>query len=298
MAKLDRFFRNLRIMLNRLHELEGIGVKFVATQEGLDTATTYGKFAVQIMGVIAEFERGRIGERVRDSRRYRISQGCWPSGRTLYGYRWLANGQKWEVDESEADVVRYIYHLYLEEGLGTERIPFRLNEEGYQFLAKRESELLRARDNLDPHIGIELDDLELSIALLEKAVDGKSGRLLLTELGIRAESLPEDIITGSMLPAECAWDEPGTPEGSDFVRIGNAGPVLMMVDRPVEYCNLEIPRQTVEQNIRKTLESLGVRVYLFHDRAEIRGFIPTELMDIPHGTEHMKGEAIISSVRG
>jgi DNA invertase Pin-like site-specific DNA recombinase len=29
------------------------------------------------MGVIAEFERGRIGERVRDSLQYRIAQGHW-----------------------------------------------------------------------------------------------------------------------------------------------------------------------------------------------------------------------------
>ena len=131
-ARLDRFFRNLRVVLNRLHELEGLGIKFVATQEGLDTATPYGKFAVQIMGVIAEFERGRIGERVRDGRRYRISQGRWPSGATLYGYRWLPKEQKWEVDEKEAEVVRYIYHLYLDENLGTMRIPFCLDEQGYR----------------------------------------------------------------------------------------------------------------------------------------------------------------------
>lgn len=40
------------------------------------------RFAVQIMGVIAEFERGRIGQRVKDSRRYLISRGNWPGGRT------------------------------------------------------------------------------------------------------------------------------------------------------------------------------------------------------------------------
>jgi site-specific DNA recombinase len=60
-CKLDWFFRNLRLLLNHLHNLEQIGVKFVATQEGLDTSNAFGKFAVQIMGVIAEFERGRIG---------------------------------------------------------------------------------------------------------------------------------------------------------------------------------------------------------------------------------------------
>lgn len=131
-AKLDRFFRNLRLLLNHLYSLEQLGVKFVATQEMLDTSTPYGKFALQIMGVIAEFERGRIGERVRDSRQYLVAQGRWAGGRTLYGYRWLPKEQKWEIDEKEAEVVSYIYHLYLNEGMGTMKIPLRFNEEGYR----------------------------------------------------------------------------------------------------------------------------------------------------------------------
>ncbi len=137
-AKLDRFFRNLRLLLNYLHEFEQLGIKFVSTQEMLDTSTPYGKFAVQLMGVIAEFERGRIGERIRESRQYRKAQGNWTSGRTPYGYRWLPKEQRWEVIEDEAKVVRYIYHLYLNEKLGTEHIHTRLNEEG---LRNREGSL-------------------------------------------------------------------------------------------------------------------------------------------------------------
>jgi len=112
-CKLDRFFRNLRLLLNHLHNLEQMGIKFVSTQEGLDTSTPYGKFAVQIMGVIAEFERGRIGERVRDSRRYLISGGIWPGGRTLYGYNWLRKEKKWNVVPEEAEIVRHVYDLYV-----------------------------------------------------------------------------------------------------------------------------------------------------------------------------------------
>ena len=130
-CKLDRFFRNLRLLLNHLHGLEELGIKFVSTQEGMDTATPYGKFAMQIMGVIAEFERGRIGERVKDSRRYLISRGHWPGGRTIYGYRWLNNEKRWEIEEDEARLVKYIFDLYLDEKMATMDIPFRLNEEGY-----------------------------------------------------------------------------------------------------------------------------------------------------------------------
>ncbi len=115
-AKLDRYSRNLRLLLNNLHELEQLGIKFVATQESLDTSTPYGKFAIQIMGVIAEFERGRIGERVRDSRRYLTAQGKWAGGRTLYGYRWLPKQEQWETIPEEVTVIRSIYQLFLEEG--------------------------------------------------------------------------------------------------------------------------------------------------------------------------------------
>ena len=129
-AKLDRFFRNLRLLLNYLHEFEQLGIKFVSTQEMLDTSTPYGKFAVQIMGVIAEFERGRIGERIREGRQYRTAQGKWTSGQTPYGYRWLPKEQQWEIIEEEAKVVRYIYDLYLDEKIGTLHIHERLNKEG------------------------------------------------------------------------------------------------------------------------------------------------------------------------
>ena len=129
-CKLDRFFRNLRLLLNHLHSLEQLGIKFISTQEGLDTSTPYGKFAVQMMGVIAEFEWGRIGERVRDSRHYLISQGKWPGGRTLYGYRWLAEERKWEVAPEEAETVRRIYHLYIDQKKGVEAIVRILNDEG------------------------------------------------------------------------------------------------------------------------------------------------------------------------
>ena len=128
-AKLDRFFRNLRLLLNYLHEFEQLGIKFVSTGEMLDTSTPYGKFAVQIMGVIAEFERGRIGERIREGRQFRTSQGKWTSGQTPYGYKWLPKEQRWEIIEAEARIIRYIYHLYLDEKIGTARIHDRLNKE-------------------------------------------------------------------------------------------------------------------------------------------------------------------------
>ena len=129
-CKLDRFFRDLRLLLNYLHSLEEQGIKFIATQESLDTSTHHGKFSLQLMGTVAEFERARIGERVKDSRRYLISQGHWLGGRTLFGYLWQHDKRQWEVVDEEAGLVRRIHDLYNNERLGIDAIVKKLNGEG------------------------------------------------------------------------------------------------------------------------------------------------------------------------
>jgi hypothetical protein len=80
------------------------------------------------MGVIAEFERGRIGERVKDSRQYITSRGDWAGGRTPYGYHWLVDDRRWEVVPAEAETVRVIFDLYTNRKLGIEAIARFLNE--------------------------------------------------------------------------------------------------------------------------------------------------------------------------
>ena len=121
-----------------------------------------------------------------------------------------------------------------------------------------------------------------------------------------AMDIPENVITGFELPAVTlqslptvgAWDEPAMIQLEDFFRFGDNGPLMRMVDGPTASSNLEVPREMVWQNIRRIFESFGIRVYVFHDRVEIRGFIPTEVMDIPRGGDRTSGEAIIYSVRG
>lgn len=63
--KLDRLGRNLRHLILTLDELACLGVAFVSLGEGIDTATAAGRLQLHILGAIAEFERGRIAERVR-----------------------------------------------------------------------------------------------------------------------------------------------------------------------------------------------------------------------------------------
>ncbi len=63
--RLDRLGRNLRHLITLLEELAALGVAFVSLNEGIDATTPAGKLQMHILGAIAEFERGRVQERVR-----------------------------------------------------------------------------------------------------------------------------------------------------------------------------------------------------------------------------------------
>src|SRR3954469_24515630 len=63
--RLDRLGRNLKHLITLLEDLQALGVAFVSLAEGIDATTPAGKLQMHILGSIAEFERGRIVERVR-----------------------------------------------------------------------------------------------------------------------------------------------------------------------------------------------------------------------------------------
>ncbi|MBE3087844.1 MAG: recombinase family protein [Chloroflexi bacterium] len=63
--RLDRLGRSLKHLIGLLDELQCLGVAFVSLAEGIDATTPAGRLQMHILGAIAEFERGRIVERVR-----------------------------------------------------------------------------------------------------------------------------------------------------------------------------------------------------------------------------------------
>lgn len=62
--RLDRLGRNLRHLVTLIEELQALGIAFVSLGEGIDCTTPAGKLQLHILAALAEFERGRIRERV------------------------------------------------------------------------------------------------------------------------------------------------------------------------------------------------------------------------------------------
>jgi DNA invertase Pin-like site-specific DNA recombinase len=64
-CSVDRLGRSLQDLVGFLSELHALKIELYLHQQGLDTTTPAGKAMFQMMGVIAEFERTLIQERVR-----------------------------------------------------------------------------------------------------------------------------------------------------------------------------------------------------------------------------------------
>lgn len=65
--KLDRFGRSLQQLVGNVHELDRVGVRFIAVTQSIDTdqKSPMGKFLLNLFAAFAEFERDLIVERVK-----------------------------------------------------------------------------------------------------------------------------------------------------------------------------------------------------------------------------------------
>jgi hypothetical protein len=133
---------------------------------------------------------------------------------------------------------------------------------------------------------------------MEKTLDSKSAKLLLTELGIQVVDFPEDWIVGCDVPGGMdGLENYYYIEAPDTLKIPEAGMVMSIVDGPEVSSNLEITRDAIWRNIRETFERLNIKVHIFNDRVEIRGYIPTEVIPIPHEARSRK-RGILSVRKG
>jgi DNA invertase Pin-like site-specific DNA recombinase len=106
----------------RYFQIEGLGVR-VAPMDGVEDAT-----AELVTLWSAQAPGAHAGDRVRAAMRRKAVKGE-VLGRPPYGYK-VGSRRRLELIPEEAVVVRYIFRLYLNEGLGIRLIARRLNEEG------------------------------------------------------------------------------------------------------------------------------------------------------------------------
>ncbi len=125
--KTDRLARNLRILVNAIHDLEKIGIAFRSVTEPFDTSTSFGRANLNLFGTFAEFEKEMIRERTMNGKLKAAKAGKWATGIPPYGYKVDKKTRKLVLIPEEAKVVQQIYKWLVDEKLPLREIERRMN---------------------------------------------------------------------------------------------------------------------------------------------------------------------------
>lgn len=112
--KIDRFARQLKILLDVIDFFETYDIQFVSANESIDTSTPFGKAMLGIVGIIAELERDTIVQRTKDGRWEAFEQGVVLGSGAPYGYTKTPE-KKYSVLEVEAKIVRHVFEMFVNE---------------------------------------------------------------------------------------------------------------------------------------------------------------------------------------
>jgi len=80
--RLDRMMRSVQNTLSVIEELEQRGIRLMCLDQPIDTATAAGRFQIQMLAAVAEFERELLIERINDGMERAKKQGT-RSGRPI-----------------------------------------------------------------------------------------------------------------------------------------------------------------------------------------------------------------------
>lgn len=128
----DRLARNYAHQWLLIEEFEKLGLQWIFLQNPFGD-TPQGKLLTQMQGMMAEYERTQILERTRRGRLEKARRGQFiPWAYRCYGYEYLPkrhdSAPQVIIDPIEAESVRRIFRLLIEEQLSCRQITKRLNE--------------------------------------------------------------------------------------------------------------------------------------------------------------------------
>ena len=108
---ISRFARNTKECLEVIRELKSLGISICFEKENIDTATMSGEMMTALFASFAQAESESISGNMRWSYQRRMQSGEFITCKAPFGYR-LQNGTL-EIEDSEAEIIRRIFHRYL-----------------------------------------------------------------------------------------------------------------------------------------------------------------------------------------
>lgn len=115
-ADISRLSRSVHDFSVLLKVFEKYDVSYLSLKEQFDTTTPSGRLMTNMVVTMAQFEREQTSERVLINTNARALRGLVNGGRPPLGLRRTDKPGVWEVDELEAEQVRKMFKIFLEQG--------------------------------------------------------------------------------------------------------------------------------------------------------------------------------------
>lgn len=132
--KLSRFGRNAADVLKSLQLLMDYEVDLMSVDDAIDSSTQGGRLTLAILSAVAEIERENITVQFLSGKMQKLKEGGWSGGPIPYGYR--KEDDKLVQHPQEAEIVKQIFDLYLQDGMLATSIVRYLNDSGYTRVIK------------------------------------------------------------------------------------------------------------------------------------------------------------------
>lgn len=138
--RFDRLGRSTVDGLQTVQELAEYGVMVRSATEPFDATTAMGRFMLTQLFAFGAFERESLLQRSKDGTERLAREGAWLGGIVPFGYRVegedrharlvIADTELPGCGLSEADVIRLIYRMLVDEGMSCQKVADRLNALG------------------------------------------------------------------------------------------------------------------------------------------------------------------------
>ncbi|AWB46798.1 recombinase family protein [Paenibacillus sp. CAA11] len=126
----SRLGRNLVENLQTADIIVSSGARLILPEDNYDSVTSQSKFNFNIRALLAEEDSATFSRRIKLGRQGSAKRGKYQASLPAYGYRRDENGNL-VPDEVTAPTVQSIFHWYLHDGWGMQKISNFLTEHGY-----------------------------------------------------------------------------------------------------------------------------------------------------------------------
>jgi site-specific DNA recombinase len=134
---ISRFSRDIVDAVNMLRALRSARVRVISYEESYDSEQGDNDLIFQIHASVAEHEAKKIGIRTKLGHREAAKRGRWPKGVPPYGYMIDPKTKKLVPHPDQAPIIKQIFDMYVNKGVGMVTIAHYLNEHGIKTSTNR-----------------------------------------------------------------------------------------------------------------------------------------------------------------